>query len=112
MPAMMNLRCFLTKLQGESLFIFVLVLLMTEKTFVRASPLVALTASDKLDTLEDNIALCVVACARCHDTLGTVFNHIKCTRQCVRHHGDLIPDCHSAKTVRQYLRREFLEKYL
>ena len=29
-------------------------------------------------TMEENISLCVVTCAKCHDMLGEVFDHMKC----------------------------------
>ncbi|GAU94756.1 hypothetical protein RvY_06476-2 [Ramazzottius varieornatus] len=60
-------------------------------------------------TMEENMSICVVACAKCHDMLGDVFDHMK--RFCIRRKGRTIPDCHNARTVRRFLQLDYFKKH-
>ncbi|OQV21064.1 hypothetical protein BV898_04828 [Hypsibius exemplaris] len=50
-----------------------------------------------------NISICIANCAQCHDIVGEVFDHRKCSRDCVQRRGTFIPDCTSPVAIREYL---------
>ncbi|GAV03263.1 hypothetical protein RvY_13711 [Ramazzottius varieornatus] len=51
----------------------------------------------------NTISICIANCAQCHDILGDVFEHRKCSRDCVRNRGTIIPDCTSPIAIKKYL---------
>ncbi|OWA50278.1 hypothetical protein BV898_14800 [Hypsibius exemplaris] len=54
-------------------------------------------------TMLNSISICITNCAQCHDLVGEIFAHRKCSRDCVARKGALPPDCTNPATIKEYL---------
>ncbi|XP_055345615.1 eclosion hormone-like [Paramacrobiotus metropolitanus] len=68
------------------------------------APLPATTKNAAATALTGNLlSICITNCAQCHDLVGDIFDHRKCSRDCIQKRGTFLPDCTNPSSIRDYL---------